>query len=812
MLGGVLGWLVLVLAWALSPAVLSPQAARSPVHNAAFSAVAASDDATTLGISPSRTYSQPNDDLAPPLAIKWTAPLVADADYAIVAGGRVFATVHHPVGNGSTLFAFDGSTGNPAWSPIDLGGQRSYAGATYDQGELFAVNSDGVGWRLDPVTGTIAWHRSLGTTLSDAPVASGGRLFISSDGAMAFSELDGSRQWSGPPGPFSTLAVSGPSVFSTGNLNAIALDPATGSAQWRYETGVSGGGSFDAAVSNGRLYVSDSPSEVTLNAADGSGAGAISGGFPTFGGSYLFTARGYPSPGPAVHAEDVSSSRIAWVFDGDSNVVGRPVYANGYVFLLAAAGKLIALRADTGAIAWSASIEGVTPSSQLTVGDGLLIVTTSTQMVAFAGPGAGLPAPGPLTPAAAGTAPNSSTDWTTGFQGSSSHSGAVGPDALAPPLARRWTVDTGGTVVAPLIVAGLVVGAYERTDGSGVWMSAYDVRTGMRRWGPVDIGGLWPLIETYDSGRLFAITPDGMARAFDVTNGAPIWARMLAGVQKQDQRGFWAAFDFWDPPVASGGVVLVNGTGDGSTLFALRESDGTLAWRLFGEYQNAPAAAGTNVYLDDGQPPYAAKVDASTGQQLWATSGVVGGHGVPPSLAEGVMYSEATGYSYNASTGAQIRPLPHACLSPSGAGGRYFTLDCQLINGVYSGAVNAYDVNSGTLLWSFTGDGKLVSGPIVIGNQIYVASLTGRLYWVDAASGQHSGFVLLPGPLDLTFFSGEYWNTIAAGMGMVVVPVGTSLVAYSSSARQGVTQSSPAPPPPRAVSPSSPNPSPTPTR
>ena len=34
MLGGVLAWLVLVLAWALGPAVLPPQVARSPLHNA----------------------------------------------------------------------------------------------------------------------------------------------------------------------------------------------------------------------------------------------------------------------------------------------------------------------------------------------------------------------------------------------------------------------------------------------------------------------------------------------------------------------------------------------------------------------------------------------------------------------------------------------------------------------------------------------------------------------------------------------------------------------------------------------------------
>src|SRR5207248_3229705 len=145
--------------------------------------------------------------------------------------------------------------------------------------------------------------------------------------------------------------------------------------------------------------------------------------------------------------------------------------------------------------------------------------------------GSGLPAPGPLNPPAAGPVPPSSTDTTTGFQANSAHSGTVGPDTLAPPLSQRWAVDTGGTAVAPLVVAGVVVAAYQRTDGSGVWMSAYDVRTGSRRWGPVDIGGAWPLIQAYDNGRLFALTPDGMLRAFDVTNGAPVWARMLAGLQ-----------------------------------------------------------------------------------------------------------------------------------------------------------------------------------------------------------------------------------------------------------------------------------------
>ena len=568
---------------------------------------------------------------------------------------------------------------------------------------------------------------------------------------------------------------------------------------------MSGGGSFDAVASNGRLYVSDSSSEVTLNEADGSGAGAISGGLPTFGGSYLFTARGYPSPGPSVHAEDVSSSRIAWVFDGTSNIVGRPVYANGYVFLLTIAGGLIALRADTGGIAWSAGVDGVTAASKLTVGDGMLVVTTSTQILAFAGSGSGLPSPGPLPPPPAGPVPAPSTDATSGFQGGSSHAGAVGPDTLAPPLAPRWTIDTGGTVMAPLIVAGLVVATYERTDGSGVWMSAYDVRNGTRRWGPVDVGGQWPLIQAYDNGRLFAITPDGMARAFDVTNGAPKWARMLAGVQRQDQNGLWAAFDFWDPPITAGGAVVIDGRGDGSTLFALSEADGTLAWRLFGNYPNAPAAVGSDIYLNDDEPVYVAKVGATTGQQLWATPGAVGGPVVPPSVADGVMYSQRTLQGYDTSTGAPIRSLPNACLSPSEAGGRFFTIDCQLFNGVYSSAVNAYDAHTGAQLWSFSGDGKLVTAPMIVGGEVYVASLTGRLYWIDAATGQHSGFVQLPGPLQLTFVSGEYWRTVAAGQGMIVVPVGTRLAAYSSLlARQGASQSSPAPtPPPRAPTSSS---------
>ena len=50
------------------------------------------------------------------------------------------------------------------------------------------------------------------------------------------------------------------------------------------------------------------------------------------------------------------------------------------------------------------------------------------------------------------------------------------------------------------------------------------------------------------------------------------------------------------------------------------------------------------------------------------------------------------------------------------------------LNGV---TLEAHDVTSGALLWSFAGDGSLTSAPIVDNGYIYIGSMSGNLYALD---------------------------------------------------------------------------------
>ena len=99
-----------------------------------------------------------------------------------------------------------------------------------------------------------------------------------------------------------------------------------------------------------------------------------------------------------------------------------------------------------------------------------------------------------------------------------------------------------------------------------------------------------------------------------------------------------------------------------------------------------------------------------------------------------------------------------------------------------SATLEGRDVNTNLLLWSFTGDGRLQSSMLVVNDYVYVGSSNGKLFAVEAATGQqvwsttagtsipfvdeHSGAFPLVG--------------FAAGEGILVIPTTTNLVAYEA--------------------------------
>jgi len=99
------------------------------------------------------------------------------------------------------------------------------------------------------------------------------------------------------------------------------------------------------------------------------------------------------------------------------------------------------------------------------------------------------------------------------------------------------------------------------------------------------------------------------------------------------------------------------------------------------------------------------------------------------------------------------------------------------------GTLNALSLNGFTSLWSFTGDGHLVTSPLLVGNYVIVGSDTGNLYALDATSGTQAWQVNVGAPLPkaVGYAAVTPYSGMSAGDGLLVVPSGNSVVAYTLS-------------------------------
>ena len=93
-----------------------------------------------------------------------------------------------------------------------------------------------------------------------------------------------------------------------------------------------------------------------------------------------------------------------------------------------------------------------------------------------------------------------------------------------------------------------------------------------------------------------------------------------------------------------------------------------------------------------------------------------------------------------------------------------------------SGTLSAKSLSDNSTLWSFQGDGGLVSSPIVVNQAVMIGSSSGQLYGLDATTGAQLWTTNAGGAI-----SGGTNNVIsglAAGDGLLVVPAGTTVSAY----------------------------------
>jgi len=349
------------------------------------------------------------------------------------------------------------------------------------------------------------------------------------------------------------------------------------------------------------------------------------------------------------------------------------------------------------------------------------------------------------------------------------HAGAISFKSMSFPTSNTWSVDLGGQPSYALIADGKVFVTVKIGVGSatGSQLVALDQASGKIVWGPIQLPQGWAF-PAYDGGKVFVITSFGVGpgtlQSYDAETGETDWTTIFP---------FGIAFET-APTAANGFVYLVAGN-TGAAPYGIDAGSGSIVWQQFtpSGTGSTPAVTSQGVYIaapcsTDGFAPL-------TGASLFADSnGCEGGGGTTAVVANNVLYSlmgdPANGIYVNATTGAQLGTFT-ADVVPAITSATGFFLK--------SGTLTAKSLSDFSTLWSFNGDGGLVTSPIVVNQAVIVGSSTGQVYALDAATGAqlwatNTGASIYSG-------NGNVISGLAAGDGLLVVPAGNTLSAFTLS-------------------------------
>jgi outer membrane protein assembly factor BamB len=757
------------------------------------------DPSPGFQIDAAHTGYQASDPLTPPLAQRWSVDLGGPVSYPVIAGGLVFATAGYSGGRGARLYALDQGTGQSVWGPIDLGGGGRVSGLVYEGGRIVAVNEMGSMQAFDAGSGARLWVKQITAyqeTVRSAPVAVDGIIYLGGGQwtLYAIRASDGTTLWhQGTNGAeYSGAAVAGGVVYQVYDCQeAEAFDAASGSIVWHNPTTCSGPRASTPVVAGGRVYARESNTGgPILDALTGATVGQFSAGpAPAFDGS-----KGYFLFDKALHAQAIGGTVDSWKFDGDGSLNTAAIIVNSYVYVGSTSGNVYAINATTGAQAWSANAGApvsyndanigtapAPPFAGLGAGEGVLVVPATTRLVEYSSGGGPLP---PTTPPVAYPSPTfpaplPGADAAVSFQIDPQHSGRQPNDSLAPPLSQLWTRTVDGNVSYPLIVDGRVF-VTDLAFGTGPapptlrHIYGMDERTGKDLWPPLLIGrtdftGAAHL--AYDGGRLFALSNDGLLEAIDPQTGAVLWSRPFS-----EPNG--AQFDA--APVAMNGLIYFSDSACSGSFFAVRESDGATVWRQNNHcYPIAMPASLT----DDGSYWTHGTCgiwdfDPLNGNLLWQRFCGSDYSGFSPIYAGRIYVEEqnAGNRSFDRETGQPAVTGFSSEKPPTFDGGLGFYLTGSTLMGE--------ELSSNRIVWTFTGDGQLITAPILVNGYVYVGSKTGNLFAVEEATGRQAWAANAGAAM--TYMSDWQTSTrdqpmtgLAAADGLLVAPASNRLVAFT---------------------------------
>jgi len=338
-------------------------------------------------------------------------------------------------------------------------------------------------------------------------------------------------------------------------------------------------------------------------------------------------------------------------------------------------------------------------------------------------------------------------------------SGVQAGEIIRPPYVRAWSYDDPN-VAATLTAAGRVfVYLYGGPDGGyGFRVVALDAASGSTVWGPVVLGGAYfGAGITYADGRLIALDRDGVLTALDAATGQQLWQADLP-----------YQYNFSYAPTAFRGVVYITGGGNGSSLYAVSATTGTLLWsRNAGQGEASPVVVDdSGVYWALGcHETLAYHLDGSTKWYRPADCGQEGSGSA--SLHDGRLYlSGGPNLVLDAATGGSLGRYPFSWVPPTFSGSRLVVLRWRTLT--------AIDQSTGSTAWVDAGDGTFQSAPTLAGGFVYIGGSAGGLFAIDASTGRTAWSAELPQQ-----FGGAGLHSVTVGGGHVLAIHDQGLTAFA---------------------------------
>jgi eukaryotic-like serine/threonine-protein kinase len=313
----------------------------------------------------------------------------------------------------------------------------------------------------------------------------------------------------------------------------------------------------------------------------------------------------------------------------------------------------------------------------------------------------------------------------------------------------KWTFKAAGPIVTSPAVAGGVV--YIASLSGHLY--ALDQATGQEKW---NFKSSRPIASspTVDDGTVYFVSSAGSLVAIDATTGQPKWVYAIEHERRFEAQGLHGypypkqtIPDAWDvftssPAVAHGKVYF--GSGDGN-VYAVDAKSGVLQWKFAtGDVVHAsPAVAGGNVYIGSWDSQLYA-IDAESGQQKWVFKAGQDpnyhnqvGFQSSPAVVDGTVYvgcRDAHVYALDAATGRKKWDYP---TSKSWVNGTPAVRDGTVYVGTSdTSRFMALDARTGRLKFAYTAGAYIFSSAALAGDLAYFGSHNGRLYAVNAATGE----------------------------------------------------------------------------